>query len=246
MSVRESIGTTLKVTTGLPNTMNSAGFNALSPSPVLVGQITEIPEHGAQSAKVEHTPLATGIVQKFHGAIDQGSLTVPLAFDASDPGQIILNAAFASRAQLSFIVETPDGRKVGRLGKVLSEVRVSMSSGSVISGNVMIEFDTVHVEITSVTPSNLVIPAISGIAQEGQTLTGFDGAWANMPSSFTRVWQEYITDTWTNIAGATGQTLLVPGGSTIGRALRYGVSATNGAGTSSIVYSAATAAVIAA
>jgi hypothetical protein len=95
-------------------------------------------------------------------------------------------------------------------------------------------------------PVNTVLPAISGIAQEGQTLTGYDGEWTNAPTSYTYVWEQEISSTWTAIAGATAKTLVVPGGATVGRPLRRGVIAINAAGASPIAYSAPTVPVVAA
>ncbi len=95
-------------------------------------------------------------------------------------------------------------------------------------------------------PVNTLLPAISGIAQEGQTLTAFDGLWTNTPTGYAYQWQQEISAVWTNITGATAKTLVVPGGATIGRPLRVGVTASNAAGASTVAYSASTAPVLAA
>jgi hypothetical protein len=92
-------------------------------------------------------------------------------------------------------------------------------------------------------PANIALPAISGTAQEGQTLTAFPGVWTNA-FGFTYQWQEEISTVWTNITGATSSTLVVPGGSTIGRPLRVVVTASNSTGTAT-ANSAPTANVIA-
>lgn len=143
MGVRESIGTIFRVSATLPTTLDdneTTGYASLSPT--AVGEVTEVPEYGGQAATVEHTPLATGITRKFHGAINYGSLTMALALDRDDAGQDILSAAFASKAQIAFMVEYPDGTQDCFLGKVMSEIRRSANSGNVVSGNVMIEIDT--------------------------------------------------------------------------------------------------------
>ena len=143
MGVRESIGTKFSVSATLPTTLDdddTTGYASLTGT--LVGEVTEVPEYGGQAATVEHTPLATGITRKFHGAINYGSLTVPLALDRDDAGQAILSGAFASKAQIAFLVEYPDGTQDCFLGKVMSEIRRSSNSGNVVSGNVMIEIDT--------------------------------------------------------------------------------------------------------
>jgi hypothetical protein len=92
-------------------------------------------------------------------------------------------------------------------------------------------------------PVNSVLPAVSGVAQEGETLTAFAGIWSGGPT-FAFQWQELISAVWTNISGATSQTLVVPGGSTIGRPVRVVVTASNAAG-SATANSVQTAAVIA-
>lgn len=148
MGVRESIGTQMRVSATLPTTLDddaSTGYPSLSP--LLVGEVTEVPEYGGQAATVEHTPLADGITRKFHGAINFGSLTVPLALDRDDAGQGVLSAAFADKSQIAFLIEYPDGSQDCFLGKVMSEVRRSANVGNVVSGNVMIEIDTPIVEL---------------------------------------------------------------------------------------------------
>lgn len=78
----------------------------------------------------------------------------------------------------------------------------------------------------SAAPANTVLPAISGLAVEAETLTAIEGIWTNSPS-YTYQWQESIASVWTNITAATAKTLVVPGGDTIGRPLRVRVTGTN-------------------
>ena len=146
MGVQESIGTILRVSASLPANYNAAGFGALTYS--AVGEITAIPQSGGKASVVGHTPLATGIRNKFHGEIDYGSLAVPLAFDENDAGQDILAAAFVSRAALSFEIEYPDGAIDYYTGKVFSEIMRGAAVSGVISGTVDIEriAATVHVD----------------------------------------------------------------------------------------------------
>ena len=94
----------------------------------------------------------------------------------------------------------------------------------------------------STAPANTLLPSVSGLAIEAETVVAVEGVWTNNPS-FGYQWQEEIATVWTNITGATAKTLFVPGGSTIGRPLRVGVTGTNSAG-SLTVYSAPTAPVV--
>lgn len=87
-------------------------------------------------------------------------------------------------------------------------------------------------------PVNGVLPAISGIAQVGQTLTVYPGVWAPF-GTFTYQWKK----AGTNIGGATNATY-VPVSGDIGSAITCAVTCTNTGG-SATATSAATVNVIA-
>lgn len=86
-------------------------------------------------------------------------------------------------------------------------------------------------------PVNSVLPAISGVAQVGQTLTAWEGVWSQA-ATFTYVWELDGTP----IGGATGKTY-VPVTGDIGDPITVVVTATNSAGSDS-AESVATAGVI--
>lgn len=86
-------------------------------------------------------------------------------------------------------------------------------------------------------PVNQVVPAIAGVAQEGETLTAWEGQWS-VAASYSYQWSADGTP----IAGATGRTYEVLAGD-IGDPITVTVTATNSAGSASAT-SSATAAVI--
>lgn len=90
-------------------------------------------------------------------------------------------------------------------------------------------------------PANSVLPAVSGIAQVGETLTALEGVWTGAPT-FTYQWQENDSG-WANISGATGKTY-DPVVGEVGNPLRVVVTGTNAAGSASAT-SQPTAAVLA-
>ncbi|MEE3098834.1 MAG: phage tail tube protein, partial [Pseudomonadota bacterium] len=92
-------------------------------------------------------------------------------------------------------------------------------------------------------PANSVLPAVSGVAQEGEDLTALTGVWSGAPA-FTYQWQTDGSGSWANISGATASTYTVLTGD-VGDNLRVIVTGTNGAG-SAAATSAATDAVVAA
>lgn len=90
------------------------------------------------------------------------------------------------------------------------------------------------------TPRNTVLPAITGTAQVGQTLTSTTGTWTGTGNTFARQW----TANGVDIVGATGTTY-VPVVGQVGQLIRVRVTATNPNGSASAT-SNPTAAVIAA
>lgn len=94
-------------------------------------------------------------------------------------------------------------------------------------------------------PSNTAAPSITGTAAVGSTLTGNDGTWTHVPTSYARQWyrDNQGGGTFAAIPGATGNTyVLVDADDQC--AIEYGVVATNDDGSSAEVRSAATGQVV--
>lgn len=87
-------------------------------------------------------------------------------------------------------------------------------------------------------PANSIVPAITGTAKVGETLTSSTGTWSGSPV-YTRQWLAGGVA----IPGATATTY-VPVAGDVGKAITVRVTATNAKGNNSIV-SAPTAAVVA-
>jgi hypothetical protein len=92
-------------------------------------------------------------------------------------------------------------------------------------------------------PANTAAPAITGTAQEGDTLSASTGTWTNSPS-FTYAWMQCDSagNNCTAIAGAISNSY-VAAGADVGETLRVTVTASN-AGGPSLVNSAPTAVVL--
>ncbi len=93
-------------------------------------------------------------------------------------------------------------------------------------------------------PVNAAVPTLSGIVQQGQTLTADNGNWINTPTSFTRQWLRCDPQGagCTAIGGATGATY-VPVAADVGATLAVAVTASNAGGAGAPATSATTAAV---
>jgi hypothetical protein len=90
-------------------------------------------------------------------------------------------------------------------------------------------------------PSNTALPAITGTAKDGQTLTSTTGTWSGSPTSYTRAWQrcDSAGANCAAISGATAATYLVTSAD-VGKTIRVKVTATNASGSGNAT-SAATA-----
>ena len=146
MALTEGIGGFLSVSAATPATFDADGYAALTWTEV--GEASEIPEFGAAYSAVTFTSLKTGIEDKFHGALNYGSITIPLGYDSTDAGQIILLAALASKDEISFRETRSDGTIRYIMGKVMSFPR-GQSVGSVNMASCNIEFTRADVEVAA-------------------------------------------------------------------------------------------------
>jgi hypothetical protein len=94
-------------------------------------------------------------------------------------------------------------------------------------------------------PVNTSPPAISGVAEQGQTLSVTAGAWTNSPSSTGEQWERCSASgsSCSAIAGQTGQTYTITA-SDVGSTIRAQETATNAAGSGAPADSAQTATVV--
>jgi len=146
MALTEGIGGFLSVSAATPATFDADGYVALTWTEV--GEASEVPEFGAAYSAVTFTPLKTGIVNKFHGELNYGSITIPLGYDSADAGQIILLAALASKDEISFRETRSNGTVRYIMGKVMSFPR-GQSVGSVNMASCNIEFTRADVEVAA-------------------------------------------------------------------------------------------------
>ena len=82
---------------------------------------------------------------------------------------------------------------------------------------------------TGAAPVNTQLPAVTGVPQTGEVLTGTLGGWDNSPTGYTQKWQRNTAGTWADIAGATALTYTAQVADE-GKQVRLAVTATNGTG----------------
>ncbi len=99
-----SATTTLYISSTLPSTYDSAGFAALTWTPI--GEVSNLGTYGASTVVVKHIPIDTASVVKRAGSTDSGTLNLTLArHTGTDVTKII--AANTSRASVAFKVAMP-------------------------------------------------------------------------------------------------------------------------------------------
>lgn len=118
MAVATSAGTVLKISAGTPGTFNVAGYEALTWT--TMGEVTDLGEFGREYALVTHNPVGSRGTRKYKGSYNEGTMTLQLALDTDDAGQILAKAASLSDADYSFSVTPQAGDVYYFQAKVMS------------------------------------------------------------------------------------------------------------------------------
>lgn len=119
MTAMPSAGTTLGISAGSPATFDEVGFEALTFT--TIGEITDVGgDIGRVYNLVIHNPLATRSTNKYKGSYNSGSMTLTLALDADDAGQVLAAAALTSDSAYSFKITRNDATVRYFRGMVMS------------------------------------------------------------------------------------------------------------------------------
>lgn len=89
-----SAGSTVYISAGVPATIDSTGFGALTYTKI--NDVTEIGVIGTNFAIVEHIPVDQSVKFKYKTINDNGNVTLKGARVTTDAGQILLNTASQS------------------------------------------------------------------------------------------------------------------------------------------------------
>lgn len=151
-TIRSGAGTVVAISSSLPATYDESGFSALTYT--TVGEVTGLPEHGAEYTLITHLPLATRVVNKRKGSVNYGSFTIPMALDDFDGGQTIAESHASGAnvdASASFKVTYNGGGVEYFTAQVMSFMRAAVDADSILAASMAIEIDsaTVIVKDTS-------------------------------------------------------------------------------------------------
>jgi hypothetical protein len=139
-----------------PATFDATGYAAIFPSPAtaanpVVGEITDLGEFGREYALVTHNPLGTRGTQKFKGSFNEGQISLQLALDNDDAGQIKLREASNADADYYFAVTLQNGDKSYFAAKVMSFKTAVGSVDQITNATVTLEITTNNAGIGIVT-----------------------------------------------------------------------------------------------
>lgn len=102
-----SVGSKVWLSAGVPATIDSIGFGALSYTEIK--ELTDIGMIGPEKSVILHNPVRENVTYKLPGSRNNGSLDLKGARAPTDPGQILLIAAEAGTAPYAVKVELQNG-----------------------------------------------------------------------------------------------------------------------------------------
>ena len=143
MPVQTSTGVLYATVAASPATIDAAGFGALSYTNV--GEVTDLPEIGADVTVVTHMPLATGVVEKFKGFKNFGSFPLGFADSITDAGQLVLESGATGaneNVQHSSRITLQDGTFIYFTNKVFSFKIIPGSADSIVGATASIEIES--------------------------------------------------------------------------------------------------------
>lgn len=134
-----SAGTTIKISSALPNAYTLQGFSTLQF--VEIAEVTDLGEFGREFTLVTHNPLASRRTVKRKGSFNDGAVTMQLARTPSDPGQDDLLDARDSDDSFAFMVELQDGTRFYFTAQVMSYTINVGSADQIVTSTVTLEID---------------------------------------------------------------------------------------------------------
>lgn len=206
---------------------------------------------GDTSAAITQPIIGEARDKTIKGTRNAGTLELVANINYADAGQLAAIAAEKTIHDYAFKIVMNDAPSGGTpseryfIGKVMSAAEALNQANNAMMLNLSIAINSNVVRVAAAgagsAPDNTVLPAITGTAQEGETLTSSTGTWTGTPTpSYAYQW---FSD-GESIPGATESTYDVQAGD-VGNVITVQVTATNVNGVASAI-SAATSTVIAA
>jgi hypothetical protein len=140
MTVFSSAGSTIAISTAKPATFDGTGYAALTFT--AIGEVTDLGEFGREYNLITHNPIGNRGTVKKKGSFNEGSITLQLALDTDDAGQLLAKTASTSDADHSFVITTQNGDKYYFQAQVMSFKTSIGAVDSITSASIMLEITT--------------------------------------------------------------------------------------------------------
>lgn len=127
-------GSGLYISADLPATYDEAGFEALT-TLTLIKDTTDLGTFGRTYSWIEFIPTASRQTQYIKGNFTEGTPTIAIARDATDPGQQLAETARDDDAEYSFALIDGQGNALYWQGLVGSFDYQYGASGAIIGSN---------------------------------------------------------------------------------------------------------------
>lgn len=140
MTSRTTAGSRLYISAATPATFDAAGYAALAWTEI--GEITDLGEFGRVFNLVTHNPVATRATVKKKGSYNDGQMTLQLAIDNADAGQIMARTALNSDNNYSFRLVDQGGTRYGMQCQVMSFPISPGGVDTIFAGSIQLEVTT--------------------------------------------------------------------------------------------------------
>ena len=90
MGIQGSLGASYSISAGEPATYDDTGFAALTYTEV--GEVANLGDFGPTFEDVTFVKLKTGLTEHRKGSVDYNELSMSIAYDGADAGQILIKA----------------------------------------------------------------------------------------------------------------------------------------------------------
>lgn len=88
--------------------VGTTAANGLTDTYTQIGEVTKISSYGRTYNEIKHNPLASRGTQKFRGSFEDGSLTLDMADDSGDAGQLLLQTYLDTDFDYNFKIVAND------------------------------------------------------------------------------------------------------------------------------------------
>ncbi|WP_116654870.1 phage tail tube protein [Pelagibacterium sediminicola] len=196
-----------------------------SPNYFDVGEVFNVTPGEASSDRVDATHMKSpGRRREFvNGLIDSGTASFEVNWIPGNGTDEFLRTHFEAGDTRNHQIEFPNGVIVTFPASITGYSK-AVPLDDRLTATIEVSVNGEEVWSAASAPTNIALPAISGLAKEGETLTAWEGIWTDSPS-FAFQW---LAD-GTPIPGATSSSYTLDG-TYIGDPITVTVTATNSAG----------------